>query len=383
MGDGMAAMERHREGMETGGDIFAWESRFETGIEEIDDQHRRLLQLINRLGGILMLESDADAFAESLFAVFGELTDYARYHFSFEENLMDEFHFDPVQESAHKKAHEAFNIRMQEARIKAGTHPVEVAGKTLTFLSKWLMTHIVGIDMVMAKKVLAIRSGLSEEDAERQARNFMRTDALLYAVNRVYDGLAERTQQLLVLKRSLDHEIGMRKKMQEELARQARTDALTGLSNRRHFIEMAEQELVRAGRYGKALSILMFDLDEFKAINDTHGHHAGDCVLQKIAEICSQTLRDGVDIAGRMGGEEFAVLLPQTDAGQACEIAERLRRHIADAVISDGQGETLRVTASIGIATLSSETSVDNLLSRADKAMYEAKRAGRDKVCAM
>lgn len=177
-------------------------------------------------------------------------------------------------------------------------------------------------------------------------------------------------------------DITERRALEQELAHQAKTDSLTGLSNRRHFLELAEQELARTRRYDKPLSVLMFDLDEFKAINDTHGHQAGDNVLRKVGEVCRRTLRE-VDIVGRIGGEEFAILLPESDAKQATDAAERLRQDIANSMLTLEQGGELSFTASIGITTLTAaDTTVDKLLSLADEAMYEAKHTGRNRVCA-
>ncbi len=166
----------------------------------------------------------------------------------------------------------------------------------------------------------------------------------------------------------------------EELERRAYTDYLTGLNNRRRFIEIAENELARAVRFDKALSLLMLDIDHFKQVNDTYGHKTGDLVLQKLSEICRGTLRT-IDIIGRLGGEEFAILLPETNDIQALDAAERLRAALAAAQVPLGNGEELRFTASFGIATLNQQDSdIDTLLNLADHALYEAKSKGRNRV---
>lgn len=168
---------------------------------------------------------------------------------------------------------------------------------------------------------------------------------------------------------------------QEELERRAYTDYLTGLANRRHFLEQAESELVRTMRYERGLSLLMLDLDHFKAINDTYGHKVGDLVLKKLSEICRAALRD-VDLVGRMGGEEFAVLLPETESDQAMQAAERLRTAIARAHVPLGSGLPLRFTASLGVTTLrEKDANIDMLLNQADQALYQAKNEGRNRVC--
>lgn len=177
------------------------------------------------------------------------------------------------------------------------------------------------------------------------------------------------------------HDITERKQLEGELKRQARTDVLTGLNNRRHFLELAEQELARAKRLGEQISVLMLDVDHFKLFNDTYGHHVGDMVLQKLSEVCVHTLRE-IDIPGRLGGEEFAILLPETKGEQALEVAERLRLAAAGAAVPLEQGGSVRFTVSIGVACfVATDARVDDVLRRADAALYAAKNAGRNRVC--
>jgi diguanylate cyclase (GGDEF)-like protein/hemerythrin-like metal-binding protein/PAS domain S-box-containing protein len=166
----------------------------------------------------------------------------------------------------------------------------------------------------------------------------------------------------------------------QELERQAHTDYLTELANRRYFMAQAEAELVRAERYHKPLSLLMLDIDHFKAVNDNHGHKTGDMVLQKLAAVLRHILRE-VDIIGRLGGEEFAVILPETGSDEAREAAERLRKAIEDTDIQTDTGEFLRITVSIGVGTLDkATTNIETLLKQADDALYAAKHNGRNQV---
>lgn len=175
-------------------------------------------------------------------------------------------------------------------------------------------------------------------------------------------------------------DITAQKMVEFELVRQAHTDHLTGFNNRGHFMQQAEHELKRAVRYGGVLSIFMMDVDHFKKINDTYGHKVGDLVLQKLAAVCRDTLRT-VDIIGRVGGEEFAILLPETTEQEAIRVAERLRLAIANAKIPLGHGLPLSITVSIGITSLmSKDDNIDVLLSVADKALYEAKNTGRNRI---
>lgn len=167
----------------------------------------------------------------------------------------------------------------------------------------------------------------------------------------------------------------------DELERRAYYDYLTGLANRRYFLERAESELTRAVRYGSDLSIVMMDVDHFKQVNDTYGHKVGDLVLQKLAEVSRATLRD-VDVTGRVGGEEFAILLPETGRDQAMEAAERLRAAISAAKVAMPSGLPLQITVSLGVTTLDGkDTNIDVLLNQADRALYRAKSEGRNRVC--
>ena len=167
----------------------------------------------------------------------------------------------------------------------------------------------------------------------------------------------------------------------KRLEHEAWTDPLTKIANRGHFMQMAGQEFARCRRYGHAISVWMVDIDHFKSVNDTYGHQAGDLVLQSLVSTSQQTLRDW-DILGRMGGEEFAVLLPETETRQALQVAERLRQTVATTRTPVEGGQSVAITVSIGIATAQDEDiDLQSLLARADKALYDAKRSGRDKVC--
>jgi diguanylate cyclase (GGDEF)-like protein/PAS domain S-box-containing protein len=175
-------------------------------------------------------------------------------------------------------------------------------------------------------------------------------------------------------------DITERRGLLDKLNLQANQDYLTGLSNRRHFLEQGGAELARAQRYGEALSMFMLDIDYFKNINDTHGHKAGDIVLQKLGNVLRETLRT-VDIIGRIGGEEFAILLPETDLQKAAEVAERLRETVASTDVVLEAGLPLHFTISIGVATLNEKSiNLDTLFTLADQALYQAKASGRNKV---
>lgn len=194
--------------------------------------------------------------------------------------------------------------------------------------------------------------------------------------------VSERTRALEAVveerTRHLNQEIVRRKELEDELRQLANTDALTGAANRRHFLDICGKELQRARRYGRPMALLMMDIDHFKRINDSHGHAFGDEVLKRLVETCQADLR-GQDVLGRLGGEEFAVVMPECTLEAAEFVAERLRRTLA-AVAVPAAGGSVDFTVSIGVVDWAPERSLEASLERADKAMYAAKSAGRNRV---
>lgn len=158
----------------------------------------------------------------------------------------------------------------------------------------------------------------------------------------------------------------------------AMTDELTGLPNRRHILEFFERALRAAREQGGALSVIAFDVDHFKRVNDRHGHHGGDRALQRIAQVAQASLPEGARV-GRMGGEEFLAVLPGVDAASAMAAAERLRLAVAEADL-DGRRMEERITVSLGVVAAGPDDDSEALLKRADGALYRAKREGRDRA---
>ena len=161
----------------------------------------------------------------------------------------------------------------------------------------------------------------------------------------------------------------------DRLKSMASTDQLTGLANRHHFLEVSTNELMRARRYGLSVAMIIFDIDHFKAFNDSFGHNEGDRAIQGVAQTVSVTIRK-TDTLGRWGGEEFAVLLPFCDEATAYLVADKLRLAVCDSVISTKR----KVTISVGVAAFNGSENLESLIGRADSAMYKAKARGRNCV---
>ena len=171
------------------------------------------------------------------------------------------------------------------------------------------------------------------------------------------------------------------RKLKDELERMAHTDVLTSLFNRRYFMQRLSEEFERVNRHGNALSVLIFDLDHFKNINDTFGHDIGDHVLESVATVTRQIKRIA-DVACRLGGEEFALLLPETDKAGAIKVAQRLRQGIEEFPYAKCTGKDVNVTASFGVAAVGRRMHEPNIILQvADRALYKAKNGGRNRIC--
>lgn len=173
-----------------------------------------------------------------------------------------------------------------------------------------------------------------------------------------------------------------RRGREEGLRQLAHLDPLTGIGNRRYLIERAEHERMRAERFGSPLSLLMLDIDHFKQVNDQFGHAVGDDAICRVARVCAEGIRE-IDVVGRYGGEEFVVVLPGTDLEGARELAERLRRAIADIEVVASDGRAGRLSASVGLSTYYQGDGLEQLLAAADAALYRAKSLGRNRVVAV
>lgn len=164
-----------------------------------------------------------------------------------------------------------------------------------------------------------------------------------------------------------------------ELERLATTDPLTGVYNRRYFMNFSTNEFLRSQRYGHVFSVILMDIDNFKQINDTHGHGVGDEALKAFAANCLEILRES-DVLGRIGGEEFSIILPETDLAGTLMVAERFRQAIAELNVQVDE-QVVRFTVSIGITCLrQDDTGIEAVLRRADEALYLAKNGGRNRV---
>lgn len=248
--------------------------------------------------------------------------------------------------------------------------PVAVLNLTASLLLLALVVLFVGPPLIDLSRMILLLS-LANTIGLLTAHRFQRLRRKEYALLR----RAESSN------RRLREEVERRRLLEDELKRLATTDPLTGLANRRHFLELADQEIKRARRRGVPLAFCLLDVDDFKAINDRYGHAAGDETLRAVSEVLRTSLRE-VDIIGRYGGEEFTLCLPETTLQAAEEVAERVRAALADIVVKAGDAR-VRCTATFGLTEWQrEENDSEPALHRADLALYEGKQSGRNRVVA-
>ena len=364
--------------------LFQWDQTFATGSPDVDRQHQYLVEIINRFGDLIT----RDAFdMQEIDKVCGQLMDYTNYHFAEEEELMASAGLDQRHITEHRRQHndlvnEIKPLRNQlvEGDLAAGKHLFE-------FLINWLVFHILGTDMLMSKQIDDIKGGMTAAEAYSfEEENSQKSKSiLLSAVKKLLYQLSHRNKELVELNQTLEKKILARTKelsqANELLTELASTDSLTGFLNRRAFMERATTVFSLARRYQRPLAMLMIDVDHFKRVNDSFGHHAGDLVLVRLSELIKKSLREP-DMVGRVGGEEFAVILPETGLGQTVQITERLLNSVREAVVEIEPEMVVKVTVSIGVATVPPlAPELDTVIKAADLALYQAKSMGRDRCC--
>jgi two-component system, cell cycle response regulator len=216
---------------------------------------------------------------------------------------------------------------------------------------------------------------IAHRDDEREAVECLKMGASDYVLRDTLTGeLVNRAIRTALVRHALELE---RNRLMSELRELSITDPLTGVGNRRFFMDRLRQEMERCERSHRPFSLLMIDLDHFKNVNDTHGHQTGDTILRQCAEMLLRNTRR-TDVVARYGGEEFCVILPETAEGQALMVAEKLRWVVED----ESKRAQVPITISVGMTIWQKNDTLDDVMRRSDKAMYSAKELGRNKVVA-
>lgn len=450
--------------------FFYWNKSFEIGVPSIDEQHRRLVDLIN----VIATAVTEKAALPDLRALFGQLTDYAVTHFNDEELVMNASGLPDTDKDAHRKEHQAFVQKASEIATQKALDQTAVAEQVLEFLTIWLISHILGSDKKIAQALASdvathefaqplfhispvertLLVALTETERRfrmisdhspvlmwvadasgkrgffnrswnefvghedwRRGVHWQDLPAYLELLQRLQDNrepgeseirlrrqdgqyrwflekilpridtdgtylgligsaidvtaIKEAEARLSSANEDLESEVAQRTEQLEQLML---TDQLTGVGNRRLMMKALTDETTRAQRYQRPYSLIFFDLDHFKRINDAYGHATGDAVLVAVASCLKAALRD-CDLFGRIGGEEFVVLLPETGIDNALQAAQRMRADVEQLRVAQ---ILENVTLSAGVAEWRNGESGEQLLDRADRALYKAKDAGRN-----
>jgi len=363
-------------------EVFPWNRNFETGLNEIDRQHKTLVELLNKLANTLIHEEPIE-----INLAFEELAKYADYHFETEENTWAEYFGDDSWFINHQERHSSFLPKVLELKEKHAHLPLhEVVEEIIKFLIRWLAFHIIDDDKRLAVAVESIRFGSSIDEAKAIADRKMNGSnrVLIDTVMVMYEGLSSRTLELMRerhARKIVEQEL---LKANQQLERLSVTDQLTGLFNRREFEPIFNNELQRAKREGNHLNFILLDIDYFKKINDDYGHTYGDETLVKVGHKLQELCRRPSDFVFRLGGEEFAIITT-TNPEQAVQLfADKVRKGIASLKIPNKNSSVIPfLTISAGVIDIAPDTSErepSRLFKQADQHLYTAKQTGRNKV---
>ncbi len=361
---------------------FRWGKHFVTGLSEVDNQHHKLVDIINQFGNLL---AENDVQMQDVKSLFGELADYAVYHFQEEEKLMEEVKVDARHQDHHLRIHKSFLEDVTSLYSGISQDNLDQADTLLQFLIHWLAYHILGQDQDMGRQIKAIQSGMSPHEAydKLEQQRDSATAPLTDALNGLFEVVSARNRELKHLNESLEAKVAARTRELSEanlqLEELSLTDVLTGLPNRRHAMRRLSTLWDEALQNNSPLVCMMIDADHFKEVNDTYGHDAGDAVLIALARSLQHSLRND-DVVCRLGGDEFLIICPNTDKEGGLHIAELTRKTISELRVSTG-GEPWHGSISVGVASrLHDMGSFEELIKLADKGVYAAKESGKNCV---
>lgn len=369
-------------------EVFPWNKNFETGIEEIDSQHRKLVDLLNQLANTLVSGDQV-----KILSVYDELANYATFHFESEERIWrDTFGQDSCFES-HLMGHSSFLPKiLQIKEDEQGESLSNAVEDIVRFLIRWLAFHIIDDDKRMSFVVQGVEQGLSLAEAKTSADYKMNGSIriLVETVLNMYDGLSSRALELMreraerqKMELALKEANSKLEQANEMLESLSITDQLTGLHNRRHFERVFTRKLKSCRREQVYICLTILDIDHFKKLNDCYGHSSGDDALKKVAQALKDACDRPEDYPFRIGGEEFGIISCYQDKNESYAFAEKIRLCIEQLNIPNQESSVNdHLTASLGFFTEipNKDSSLDNYLDKADANLYRAKNFGRNSV---
>lgn len=367
-------------------EAFRWTPCFVTGLTDVDVQHRGLVDLINHFGALILRKEGAKP--ADVGEVLDRLAQYANHHFIEEEKLMEAARLDAKHIEGHREKHANFLEEVAQLRSAVQANNEGAARSLLDFLTHWLAYHILGSDHFMARQIAMIRAGASPQDAyaAQATPADPATETLLTALNGLFQQVSERNQALVQLNRTLEARVAERTQALTEANQRledlANTDPLTSLPNRRHAMLSLAAAWDAAAREQKELACMMVDADGFKAINDAHGHDAGDAVLRALSTRLRHAVRTD-DLVCRLGGDEFLIICAATGLEGGLILGEKIRSEVASLRVPVGAGHWAG-SVSVGVAVRTSAMQgLEDLMKAADQGVYRAKASGRNCVASV
>lgn len=362
-------------------EVFPWNPGFEVGIPAIDEQHKQLVILINRLVNTLI---NKEPFEVS--EAFRDLANYADFHFAAEEAIWKETFQDDDWVASHQQNHASFLPAIQAIQEKDAARPLhEIVENILRFLTRWLAFHIIDDDKRMALAVSALVSGDTLTQAKQRADQQMdgSTNLLIDIVLNMYDGLASRTLNLMRERQARMAAEAELKQANQKLEQLSITDQLTGLFNRRYLETLFDSEQQRARQAQKSFNFLLLDIDYFKRLNDRYGHASGDFALRQVGQQLLALCQGSDEWAFRLGGEEFAIISITDSPEDGRCFAQSICESIALLAIENQDSDAAdTLTLSIGVISgvPKEGDNRDHLMRQADICLYHAKDQGRNRV---
>ena len=305
-------------------EIFPWNDNFKTGIQKIDEEHKKIIELLNNLANILTQDKDFE-----IENAFSELAQYAQYHFENEENIWKEHLKDSDYIISHEKSHESFLPRVLKIRSK-NDNLQDTIEEIILFLIRWLAFHIIDEDKRLSLMIHSMKNGKNINEAKYISDEIMggSMKIMVETILSMYDNLSLKAIELIREKKARLRAEKELKAINIELHKLSITDQLTGLYNRRYFEDIFNRELQKSKRAKTYFNVILFDIDYFKKLNDTYGHDMGDKALKILASCLKKNIKRGTDYIFRIGGEEFTIIITNENLENLINITKILQREI-------------------------------------------------------
>lgn len=363
-------------------EIFPWNDNLMIGIDEIDEQHKAIVRLLNKLANNLTQEEEV--IVED---TFNELANYADFHFKCEEKIWNKYLKDETLIQCHKDSHDSFLPKVLELKEKNKDKTFnETLEEILLFLIRWLAFHIVDEDKRLVLIINSLNKGKEISEAIDETDTLMSASSmksLIETILAMYDNLSLKAISLIRERKARIKAENELLDINKKLEKLSITDQLTNLYNRRYFDDVFERELNKSKRNKSVLSLILIDIDFFKKLNDTYGHARGDEVLKEVSNCLHSVCKRPNDLAFRVGGEEFTIVITDEDYNCVISLIDILQKSIHDLKIpNESSLFSNYLTISGGIVSkipIQSDT-IDSLMKIADERLYKAKKTGRNKI---